>query len=162
LAQQNAAPGPGSAHTPGHLVQSAHLDSPRSSTITDVKSLQEAQICSGVVPKLDLRFVRFAPPQATISMSNEGGWCWAEFSVNSSPVSFSGSLTPTTFTIAPETNVIVPPTHGTILIGPVNGETRLAYRPSPGFTGADEFRIKFFDIINAAGVPLTVHVIVAR
>jgi hypothetical protein len=50
-------------------------------------------------------------------------------------------------------NVTAPPAHGTVLAGPANGQTKLAYRPLPSFTGLMNFKIKFYDVVNARELP---------
>lgn len=164
--QQKAALGQISiaSNKPAGLIQTKPPNRSAPSETTDIRFLQKARICSGTVPEIDLRYARFAPPQATIRMSNDGGWCWAEFSVSPS-TGFIFSQAPAvggpTLPVAPDSDVTAPPAHGTVLIGAVNGQTRLAYRPSPGFAGTDEFRLKFFDVANAMGTPMIVRVTIA-
>jgi len=152
------------SNKPAGLIQTKPPNGPAPAATTDIRFLQKARTCSGMVPKIDLRYTRFAPPQATIRMSNDGGWCWAEFSVNPSTgfgFSHAAGWAGPTLPVAPDSDMIEPPAHGTVLIGTVNGQTRLAYRPLSGFTGADEFRVKFFDVVNAMGTPMIVKVTVA-
>jgi serine/threonine protein kinase len=152
------------SNKPAGLIQTKPPNGPAPPATTDIRFLQKARTCSGMVPEIDLRYARFATPQATIRMSNDGGWCWAEFSVSPSTgfgFSQASSVGGHTLRVAPDTDMIAPPAHGTVLMGAVNGQSRLAYRPSSGFTGADEFRVKFFDVVNAMGTPMIVKVTVA-
>ncbi len=68
-------------------------------------------------------------PQASIQMNNDGGWCWMESSEY-----LRGRQA------GPFLRVTVQPTYGQVRIATTADNTRVAYRPNPGFVGEDAFQ----------------------
>ncbi|MGE0418529.1 MAG: hypothetical protein AB7O80_17145 [Acetobacteraceae bacterium] len=68
-------------------------------------------------------------PQAWMQMNNDGNWCWMESQeyVFGEPV-------------GPFLRVTTQPTYGQVQIATTKSQTRVAYRPNPGFVGNDRFR----------------------
>lgn len=67
---------------------------------------------------------------ATITVKNDGGWCWADTDEKTYWHTFSAEYVA----------VLQPPEHGHVLVGDVaNQKVRVAYRPNPGFSGRDSF-----------------------
>lgn len=70
-------------------------------------------------------------PNATITMNNDGNWCWMN-----STESWRGRV------YGPFLAVTRPPQYGTLQIDVIEGFTRVAYRPNPGFVGTDAFQTR--------------------
>jgi hypothetical protein len=71
---------------------------------------------------------------ATMTVINDGGWCWADSSERDYWRSFSASYV----------TVTNPPKHGHVLVGDLaNQNVRVAYQPEPGFTGQDSFNVHY-------------------
>ena len=71
-----------------------------------------------------------AGANATISVENDGGWCWADIYERSYWATLS----------AHSTTVTSLPKHGQVLVSDTaNHAVRVAYRPDPGFSGTDSF-----------------------
>jgi hypothetical protein len=68
-------------------------------------------------------------PQAWIRMNNDGGWCWME----SSEFVFGRQ-------VGPFLRITVPASYGQTQIATTESNTRVAYRPNPGFVGEDRFQ----------------------
>ena len=68
---------------------------------------------------------------STIRVSSKGGWCW----LNMSATTQGGMV------YAPMYTVSRAPAHGELLMGEVSQKTRIAYKPTAGFTGNDSFVI---------------------
>ena len=67
---------------------------------------------------------------ATISVKNDGGWCWADTDESTYWRTYSANYVA----------VLRPPEHGHVLLGDVaNHKVRVAYQPNPGFFGTDRF-----------------------
>lgn len=66
---------------------------------------------------------------ASINMNNDGGWCWMMSSGTQGGNQFG-----------PYLKLTEPPTAGEVSVAVGVTETRVAYRPRPGFTGTDQFR----------------------
>jgi hypothetical protein len=101
---------------------------------TDVNTLQEAKVCAKTISKFG--FTNPTPGAGTISMANDGGWCWLQLSMISN----------NTYVI-PGVTVTQPPRHGTMISGGVDTSAgkrlRLAYKPVAGFSGTDSFSVHF-------------------
>jgi hypothetical protein len=65
---------------------------------------------------------------ATMTVSDDGGWC--AISVSDSGKPYAAGL------------VIARPTHGTLYIHPVGDDTRIDYTPDPHYAGADAFTVR--------------------
>ena len=63
-------------------------------------------------------------------MANGGGWCTIRFE------HYWNSLQ-----IRPPMRVETPPNAGEVIVGSVDMVLQIAYRPRPGFAGADGFRV---------------------
>jgi hypothetical protein len=89
-----------------------------------------------------------APPPSTIQMTNDG-WCWFD----------TTSLPNATATFAAPLRVTRQPMHGQVTIeaSPVQGKTRVAYRPTPGFTGGDSFAVINETTNNERQVDVTIQ-----
>jgi len=75
-----------------------------------------------------------AGDNATITVGNNGGWCWADTSERSYWRVFSSSYV----------TVTNPPKHGHVLVGDLaNRNIRVAYQPEPGFAGRDSFNVHY-------------------
>lgn len=70
-------------------------------------------------------------PVATITMNNDGAWCWMD-----STETWRGRV------YGPWLTVTQPPRSGTLQIDVIEGFTRVAYRPNPGFVGNDAFQTR--------------------
>jgi len=68
-------------------------------------------------------------PQEAIVMNNDGGWCW----VFNSGVMWGRQY-------GPWLKLTVPPGYGEVAIAVTEDQTRVAYRPKPGFVGEDMFQ----------------------
>jgi hypothetical protein len=73
----------------------------------------------------------FLPPDAHIAMANDGGWCTIDFTHS------EGWSPPTVSPLS----VRQAPEHGQAEVGSVGTGMRIAYRPEPGFIGADDFTV---------------------
>jgi hypothetical protein len=75
-----------------------------------------------------------AGENATMTVKNDGGWCW----VDTYERSYWHALT------AHGVAVTNPPKHGHVLVHDIaNQEVRSAYQPEPGFAGQDSFIIHY-------------------
>jgi hypothetical protein len=75
-----------------------------------------------------------AGANATISVENDGGWCWADIYERSYWQTLS----------ARHTTLTNPPKHGQVLVSDTgNQAVRIAYRPNPGFAGTDSFIVHY-------------------
>lgn len=70
-------------------------------------------------------------PVATIDMNNDGGWCWM-----TSTESQWGRV------YGPWLSVLRQPEYGALRIDVTDANTRVAYRPNPGFAGTDGFKTR--------------------
>ncbi len=70
-------------------------------------------------------------PVATIAMNNDGGWCW----MNSTESQWGRVY-------GPWLTVLRQPEFGTLKIDVTEANTRVAYRPNPGFVGTDTFKTR--------------------
>jgi len=86
----------------------------------------------------------------TMRMNNDGGWCAILLKFNFP-----------TDQVTPEVQIAAPPAKGsaTAALADQNEGVRLAYLPSPGFTGTDEFRIAFQNVPTKIA-PISVSVTV--
>lgn len=79
------------------------------------------------VPKVSL--TNGQPTDASMKVTNDGGWCGIPVTQQNGKVFGAGLLT-------------VRPTHGTVLIHQVGDVTRVDYTPDRGFAGTDAFTVK--------------------
>jgi hypothetical protein len=115
-------------------------------TPNSLATLQRAAGCVGHMPKYG--FGNPTPPVGTITMTNDGGWCWVDIGMMSGGQYY-----------IPELRTLQAPQHGTILTGGVNNRVRFAYKPSTGFIGNDTV------VVHSAGPnvnDLTFNVAVTR
>jgi len=75
-----------------------------------------------------------AGENATMTVANDGGWCWTD--------TYERSYWRTL--AAHYVAVTIPPKHGHVLIRDIaNQEVRIAYQPEPGFAGQDSFTVHY-------------------
>ena len=108
-------------------------------------ALQQAAGCEASLPPFGGRGFYYRAPRGTLSLSNDGGWCWLTVSYH------TGSDT-----VVPSGQLGTPPSHGSVQIGPADGLLRVAYQPAPGFVGHDFFRVA----VNGPGEHNTIPVYV--
>lgn len=90
----------------------------------------------------------YAPPNGTILLGDDGGWCQIRFE------HFWGDRP-----IQAPLAVTTPPAHGETLVGSVGTSLRIAYRPANGFAGQDAFSVH---LTAPQPFDIPVHVIVVR
>ena len=88
-----------------------------------------------------------APPEGTMRMNNDGGWCWMMNSATAGGNQYGPFL-----------KVTVPPSYGELAIAVLETQTRLAYKPQPGFTGEDAFQT----VVEPANFKVDYRVTVTR
>jgi hypothetical protein len=75
-----------------------------------------------------------AGTNATMAVTNDGGWCWADTYERNNWRTLS----------AISAAVTNPPRHGRVLVRDIdNQEIRIAYRPEPSFGGQDSFTVHY-------------------
>jgi hypothetical protein len=67
---------------------------------------------------------------STVRMSGDGGWCWINLWAT------QGSLQ-----YIPKYRIAQAPAHGELVMGEVDKNARIAYRPAPGFVGVDTYTL---------------------
>jgi hypothetical protein len=72
------------------------------------------------------------PADGRMDMGNDGGWCV----IRLRPTGPSGGLA--RFPAVVRT----PPAHGEVVVGTLDGQLRIAYRPARGFAGEDQFLVR--------------------
>lgn len=90
----------------------------------------------------------YAEPHGGIRMNNDGGWCWIVYELTFNFVRTWSNL-----------SLHEPPQHGSVVLGTLNGNLRMAYRPNPGFTGSDDFKV---EVERPVRYIVPVHVEVAK
>lgn len=80
----------------------------------------------------------WATPHSSFGISNDGGWCRAEFRQSFQRGPF-----------VPDVRVVWPPVRGEAEAVPMAGRVRVAYQPTTGFLGTDHFRVR-----NNGPIPL--------
>jgi hypothetical protein len=96
-----------------------------------VGTLRRATQCETDLPTFGHPDLQYWPPHGTMTMSNDGGWCWLQFGQ-----SFRAAL------IHPEASVAEPPRHGDLDLTRMSDRISMAYRPAPGFIGTDSFAVR--------------------
>jgi len=96
-----------------------------------VGDLRPSQECMTDLPTFGHPDLQYWPPHGTMTMSNDGGWCWLQFGQ-----SFRAAL------IHPDATVVEPPAHGTLDLTKMSDRISMAYRPAPGFAGTDRFAVR--------------------
>jgi hypothetical protein len=96
-----------------------------------VAGLQSSHDCQTSLPTFGHPDYQYWPPQGRIAMSNDGGWCWVQFGQVFRALQF-----------VPETIVVDQPANGQVTLEKMKDRISVAYRPSPGFTGADQFAVR--------------------
>jgi hypothetical protein len=75
-----------------------------------------------------------AGAKATMTIQNDGGWCWLDTYERTNWHTLS----------AVSVAVTNPPRHGRVVVRDIaNQEIRIAYQPEPGFGGQDGFSIRY-------------------
>jgi hypothetical protein len=93
--------------------------------------LRSSNECAVSLPVFGHPDQQYVAPHGTISMSNDGGWCWIQFSQVFRALPF-----------VPSATVIDQPANGSVTVERMKDRVSVAYRPSPGFTGTDRFVLK--------------------
>ncbi len=101
-------------------------------------TLTPARPCTASLPVFgrfpggpDPTFDTVLMPHGRIRTANDGGWCAIRFTF-----AVRGQIP----VIAP-LSVARPPAHGQVVVGSVGQQMRIAYKPAPGFAGADRFAV---------------------
>jgi hypothetical protein len=102
-------------------------------------NLQPAQYCDATLPFFGhYRHIGrrnsgplFQPADGRITMRNDGGWCSIQHKF-----AYEGLVLTAPMTLT------VPPRHGEVVLGSLQEELRLAYRPAPGYAGPDAFEAR--------------------
>lgn len=93
-----------------------------------VQGLPTAAHCTVSLPQFGHLAGDYFPPGGTITMDNDGGWCGPQFFQTFHTLKF-----------APAASVRTPPSHGQVRLARLADRLVVAYRPTPGFTGTDQF-----------------------
>jgi len=112
---------------------------------SEAAALPQAAGCTASLPPFGGRGFYYEAPRGTISLSNDGGWCWLTVSYHRD-----------SDTVVPSGQLGTPPNHGSVQIGPADGVLRVAYQPAPGFAGRDFFRV----LVSGPGEQNTIPVYV--
>jgi hypothetical protein len=104
-----------------------------------LSQLRPAQACSASLPFFGHYYHAgernagsfFQPADGRIALRNDGGWCAIRHRF-----AWLGLV------MAPRMTLEVPPRHGEVVLGALDGDLRLAYRPHPGYAGPDEFVVR--------------------
>jgi hypothetical protein len=88
-----------------------------------------------------------APPNAQITVSDDGGWCQIQFEQYWGQQPIQAPLA-----------VTVPPAHGQAVVGSVGLSLRIAYKPTPGVVGPDSFTVHM-TAPDAWDIPVHVNVV---
>jgi hypothetical protein len=111
-----------------------------------VGDLQQSKVCSTASSRSNIGGSGgFVVGASTITMSNDGGWCWLSLWANQGSMRY-----------VPTFRVAQPPAHGQLVMGEVSNRARVAYRPAAGFAGEDRYRI--IDTLNNAERAVTITV----
>jgi hypothetical protein len=108
-----------------------------------VSDLPRANRCSTRAP---LVYSGGPTTQTTMRVSSGGGWCWFDLWATKGSFRYVATFT-----------VTRAPVHGEILMGEVNQNTRIAYKPVSGFIGHDSFVI--VDKITNSERPVVITVV---
>ncbi|MGE0226143.1 MAG: hypothetical protein AB7F35_13940 [Acetobacteraceae bacterium] len=95
--------------------------------VAEMPKLTRASTCQ--VGSVGIAGQASSTPQEPMTMTNDGGWCWA---INSAML--WGRQ------YGPLLRLAIPPSYGEVAITATETETRIAYRPKPGFVGEDMFQ----------------------
>jgi hypothetical protein len=100
-----------------------------------LEGLRPAHDCSATLPTFGRfpagrREVVYIPPDGSISLGNDGGWCWIQTEAVWERQLYTAPL-----------EVTQPPAHGSAVVGSYGGKFRIAYRPAPGYAGPDAFHV---------------------
>jgi hypothetical protein len=93
--------------------------------------LRQSGNCETSLPVFGYPDRQYWPPHGAITMSNDGGWCWIQFSQSYLAVLFT-----------PDATVVEQPEHGRVTVEKMKDRVSVAYQPSPGFAGADRFELR--------------------
>ena len=93
--------------------------------------LHPARACQARLPLFGHFAGGYVAPNASIAMSNDGGWCWFGFTQV-----FRQLVT------LPPARITVPPSHGQAVLQTAEGRIGVAYQPAPGFVGGDTFTVR--------------------
>lgn len=139
-----SAPGPGPvASTPSPPVAGAQAGVLPQPPVTSVaysagETHERSKSCS-------YPFFRFrSGGVAEMHLQNDGNWCWIPLRSRTTGGAFSN------------VTIIDAPNHGTFESAPVDSRSRLYYKPAPGFTGEDSFKIRLEPGDNSLTINVTV------
>jgi hypothetical protein len=93
--------------------------------------LRQSHDCAVKLPTFGYPDGQYWAPDGAMAMSNDGGWCWVQF----------GQVL-RSFQFAPKTVVVDQPANGQVMVEQLPDRVSVAYRPSPGFAGADRFAVR--------------------
>ncbi len=118
----------------------------------ELRALPPARSCSALLPDFGAREqagganVIFLAPNGVMDIRNDGGGCWIRYRyrVGGKPV-------------VPDMRISTPPDFGKVLVGGVDGELRIAYRPQTGYEGYDQF-VVLLDTPEKWQIPVRVAV----
>jgi hypothetical protein len=127
---------------------------PQDWNVAALSSLRPAQSCEASLPFFGhWHYIGekdvppgYMPPDGRIRMGNDGGWC-----------TLSNQFTWEYIPMTPLMTVAQPPQHGEVVLGATTGALRIAYRPAPGYAGADGFQVHL-DAPSPETIPVRVTV----
>ncbi len=102
--------------------------------VSVLNALPQARVCVTSLPPFGRwqyaheRVIYYVPPNASLTVDNDGAWCQIMFQHWWGGQPLQAPL-----------SVITPPAHGEAVVGSVGVSLRIAYRPAPGFSGRDSF-----------------------
>jgi hypothetical protein len=96
-----------------------------------IASLPPARDCEAALPIFGHLSGEYIAPRGSMQMDNDGGWCLLQFTQTFRQIY-----------IVPSVRVIDDPAHGQVVAQRLSGRIGLAYRPAPGFSGADHFTVR--------------------
>jgi hypothetical protein len=101
----------------------------------ELEGLRPAHECSASLPTFGRfpggrREVTYIPPDGSIQMANDGGWCWIQTQAIWERQLYTAEI-----------HLTEPPANGTAVVGSVDGQMRIAYRPAPNYVGPDAFHV---------------------
>ena len=101
--------------------------------VTMCEVMSKNQLSPGLADPRDFEVIE-AGESATMSVENDGGWCWTDTYERSNWHTLSANSVAVTNASR----------HGHVLVRDIeNQEVRVAYQPEPGFAGRDSFSIHY-------------------
>ena len=118
----------------------------------ELAALKPSARCEASLPFFGLYFYpgqilnEYQEADGQISMNNDGGWCMIRH-----------VYTRSSNWAQPTLAMGVPPQHGSVVFGVLDGVMRIAYRPEPGYSGPDAFIVKLVQPVSDS-IPVHVRV----